>query len=87
MALVQKGGRGRVGGAEGGFRAGLRLRRDRNVLCGQGGGSFSQKQELMQLHPYRAEQDLLWGLKLVQHGSRVKWGWEAVGKEAGKRWP
>ena len=86
MALVQKGGRGRVGGAEGGFRAGLRLRRDRNMLCGQGVGSFLQKQELMQLHPSRAE-DWLWGLKLVQHGSRVKWGWEAVGKEAGKRWP
>ena len=50
------------------------------MLCGQGGGSFSQKQEFMQLHPSRAEQDLLWGLKLVQHGSRVKWGWGGCGK-------
>lgn len=56
------------------------------MLCGQGRGSFSQKQEFMQLHPSRAEQDLLWGLKLVQHGSRLKGGWEAVVKEAGKRW-
>ena len=64
------------GRAEGGFteevRAGLRLRGGTEMRSADEEGSFSQRQEVIQMHPSRAGPDLLWDLKSVQHGSVVK---------------